>query len=316
MPPEVSIICPTYNRSALLRECVESILSKGDRFEVIIADDGSTDETTTICDQLRQTFGSDRIIVSRSESSLGAPKARNRGLEIASADLIVFVDSDDVVVPSGIEVLQERINRDPSLDFVYGRVIRTDERLRPLGKNISVGQPFSDAPVDVAGYHWHTMGALYRRNYSNKVGPWNKQLTGSQDWEYQARVKLAGGHGEFVDTLVGYWRQHAHERVGPRSFRYDYVRSVITACASILHLARETGHCDSALERKLAKKLIAHALELGANGYPRERFECLSHAASALRHSAGLRAAVKYLRFAPAFADRWLWQLFVAHRVA
>ena len=188
--------------------------------------------------------------------------------------------------------------------------------MQPLGKNSSVGKPFSSAPVDVAGYHWHTMGALYRRTYLDNVGPWNEELTGSQDWEYQARVKLAGGQGKFVDTVVGYWRQHSHERVGTRSFRYDYVRSVMTACASILRLARETGHCDSALERKLAKKLIAHAIELGASGYPAERFECLSQAASALRESAWLRAMVECLRFTPSFADRWLWQLLVAHRLA
>ena len=100
------------------------------------------------------------------------------------------------------------------------------------------------------------MGPIYRRRCIEKVGPWNLELTGSQDLEYQARVKLFGVQGEFVDALVGYWRQHTGGRVGTRSFRPDYVRSVMKACESIHTYARQARKCDSALERRLAKNSL------------------------------------------------------------
>ena len=104
----------------------------------------------------------------------------------------------------------------------------------------SCGGYVSRYPSEIAGYHWHTMGAIYRKSYLEIVGPWNVEMTGSQDWEYQARVKLAGGKRKFVDSMVGYWRQHGGDRVGTAKFRPDYVKSVMIGCDSILASQRET----------------------------------------------------------------------------
>jgi hypothetical protein len=161
-------------------------------------------------------------------------------------------------------------------------------------------------PVEIAGYHWHTMGPIYRRRCIEKVGQWNLELTGSQDWEYQARVKLFGGKGEFVDTLVGYWRQHEGGRVGTRSFRPDYVRSVMKACESIHTHSQQAGKCYSALERRLAKKLIVHAIEWGANGYRKEKRGCLSQAAKTAKSDALVKFTAMVFAFSPRSFDRLL----------
>ncbi len=314
--PRLSIICPTFNRSNLLRQCVQSVLCcESVSIQMIIVDDGSTDDTPSVSHELQKAYGEECIVVSRSEENLGAQAARNRGLPLATGEFAMFVDSDDVVVPGGVARLIERLQEDPTLDYVYGKVIRTDEQLKPLPGNSTVGEPFSEAAVELAGYHWCTTGAVYRKKYLEKVGPWNEALTGSQDWEYQARVKLAGGRGEFVDTLVGYWRQHDLGRVGTNRFRPDYVQSVMLATASILRRSREAERCDDALERRLAGKLIAHALEFGANGFATERYDCLSQAAACITHQRFLRMAVKLLRLTPSFADGRLWQLLVARRL-
>ena len=282
--------------------------------EVIIADDGSTDDTPKLCQKLQKDHGSDRILISRTELNLGAQEARNRGLRAATGEWVLFVDSDDVVVPDGLAKLMACMQTDPSLDYAYGKVIQTDAQLKPLAGSLPVGTPFTESPVDVAGYHWHTMGALYRRSYLEKVGLWNPALTGSQDWEYQARVKLAGGRGEFVDAVVGYWRHHDGSRVGAKAFRPDYVRSVMLACDVILRLARQAGRCDRALERRLAKKLIIHALEWGANGCSIERRECLSQAAKTVANDWAFKTCVLGCRLSPSFLDRRLWLTLASHR--
>jgi hypothetical protein len=156
------------------------------------------------------------------------------------------------------------------------------------------------------------MGALYRKSYLEEVGPWNLELTGSQDWEYQARVKLAGGRGLFVDTVVGYWRQHEGGRVGARKFRPDYVRSVVMACDVILDGARAKGKCDRSLQRRLAKKLIIHALESGAHGDQSLRRDCLSHAASAVLGDMGLSLVIKGIQLTPTWFDGMIWNRLIA----
>lgn len=306
---KISVIIPTFNRSDFLRDAVASLNSFQDApFECVIVDDASTDDTGDMVAALRSEWGGNRVVFFQQENNQGAQAARNRGIEGATGDFLLFMDSDDVPRPAGILELYQDLQRNPDLGYCFGGVQKTDALLNPLGDYARVGSPFSEEPRDIAGYHWHTMGALYRRGCIERVGPWNPELTGSQDWEYQARVKLFGGKGEFVDTLVGYWRQHDGERVGTSRFRPDYVRSVMVACESILTKARECGRCDAELDKRIAKRLVVHALEWGANGYPSERKACFKQAAATLRDGCAFSSLVRAFANLPSAADGLLWK--------
>jgi len=290
----------------MLRECVAPLMyfQQGSA-ETLVVDDGSSDNTDEVCAGLAREYGSDRLRYCRLDRNQGAPVARNRGILESRGDYIMFVDSDDVIAAHGLDQLMERLSAHPEWDYAYGKVALTDQALVPLARSRPIGAPFrAETPEDLAGYHWHTMGALYRRRCIERVGPWNEELTGSQDWEYQARVKLFGGRGEFVDAVVGYWRQHDSGRVGTRRFRADYVESVMKACASILDHSRAVGRCDSRLEQKLAKRLVVHALEWGANGYRNERRRCLDQALQTAPQAQFLRSAIRLLALCPVVFDR------------
>ena len=306
----LSIVIPTYNRCILLREAIASVIDQQlTSLEIIVCDDGSTEDMSAARDSLLHT--QHQVRWSRTEESHGAQVARNRGLALAQGDAVLFLDSDDVLADSGVSSLLQALEDDSTLDYVYGKVIRTDEHLTPLIGISPVGAPFENCPVEMAGYHWHTMGAIYRKSYLEKVGGWNEALTGSQDWEYQARVKLIGGRGRFIDVVVGYWREHGGSRVGAKAFRADYVRSVMLACDSILQQARKAGRGNNALEQRIAKKLIVHALEWGANGEHLERKRCLAQAANTLSDASLLRLGINLLQFSPASMDARLWSLLV-----
>jgi glycosyltransferase involved in cell wall biosynthesis len=307
----ISIICPTYNRVAFLEECIDAVLAISDA-EFILVDDGSTDGTLELARTLQERYSKDRIDMIQLGWNQGAQIARNRGMEHARGEMILFCDSDDVLVASGVQALADALIHDPGLDYAYGKVVMTGENLKPLGGVESIGSAFKDSPYEMAGYHWHTMGALYRKSFLDKVGPWNPALTGSQDWEYQARVKLAGGRGLFVDTLVGYWRQHEGGRVGARKFRPDYVRSVMMACDVILSGARGEGKCDRSLQRRLAKKLIVHALESGAHGDQSLRRDCLSLAATTVLGDPSFSLVVRGLQITPTWFDGMFWNRLIA----
>lgn len=99
----VSILIPVYNRQSLIEECVASIFAQTyQNFEIILVDDGSTDQTISICRQLANNDNRIRLL---EENHGGVSAARNKGLEVAQGDYIFFLDSDDVIHPLLLEEL-------------------------------------------------------------------------------------------------------------------------------------------------------------------------------------------------------------------
>ena len=99
--PKVTFIVPVYNVEPFLEECVRSILAQTYRnIEIILVDDGSTDSSGKMCDDLR--LGDERIVVVHKANG-GLSSARNAGIEKAAGDYYIFVDSDDVISPSMAE---------------------------------------------------------------------------------------------------------------------------------------------------------------------------------------------------------------------
>ena len=304
----ISFVCPVYNREAMVAESIRPLFeSKLESFEFIFVDDCSSDGSVAECERLAKDHESTVKVISLEENK-GAPHARNVGRSAAKGEFIVFVDSDDVPIPDGYEDLRTALLDDTSLDFTFGNVIETDADCIPLSPQRSVGGAFDASPREIAGYHWHTMGAIYRTSFLQRLGDWNCDLTGSQDWEFQARAKIASQHSLYVPTEVGLWRHHDGQRVGATSFRPDYVRSLMKASSTILQNARHGQKSDVHLESRLAKKLALHALEWGAHGYHTERQECFDLALSFLSTQTALARVITLAKLAPSFADGLLWK--------
>ena len=98
--PAVSIIIPTYNRGHVLGRAIQSVLAQTYQdFDLIIIDDGSTDET----EKLVKSFNSEMIRYIRHNENKGPAAARNTGIQLASGDYIAFLDSDDEWMPEKLE---------------------------------------------------------------------------------------------------------------------------------------------------------------------------------------------------------------------
>lgn len=117
----ISVIVPVYNVEQYLKRCVESLLVQSYKnLEIILVDDGATDQSGKICDAL--SCKDNRIKVIHKENG-GLSDARNKGLEYATGDLIAFVDSDDYIAPNMYERLVSVMN-DTDTDIVMCRYIR------------------------------------------------------------------------------------------------------------------------------------------------------------------------------------------------
>ena len=104
-----SVLVPVYNTSEYLAECMDSILSQSFRdFEVVLLDDGSTDNSGQLCDEYAQKDDRVRVIHKQNE---GLMMTRRRGFKEAKGDYFICVDSDDYIAPNLLESVVKAIDR-------------------------------------------------------------------------------------------------------------------------------------------------------------------------------------------------------------
>lgn len=107
--PLVSIIIPVYKAESFLSAAVDSVLAQTNmKRELILIDDGSTDESGAICDQYAEQHGDDSIRVIHQHNQ-GVCAARNGGIDVAQGEYVSFMDADDVIAPEYLQTLYLRL---------------------------------------------------------------------------------------------------------------------------------------------------------------------------------------------------------------
>ena len=118
--PIVSIILPTYNRAGLLPRAIDSIINQTEkRFELIIIDDGSTDNTFTVVEKYIRNYENFRYI---KQQNMKLPIALNIGIKIASGKYVTFIGSDDEYKSDHIKLRLQFMKENPHIDLIHGGV--------------------------------------------------------------------------------------------------------------------------------------------------------------------------------------------------
>ena len=173
--PIVSVIVPVYNTEKYMRRCLESILSQTyTDLEVILVDDGSTDKSGKICDEYAQKDTRVKVIHKKNE---GVSKARIEGYSQSTGDYIVFVDSDDFIADSIIEVLLSTLQKEqvdlvsclcydivkdkiiPDKRSLIGRYEKSDIK-KILSKNV-----FYDKDTKKAGLPLYLCAKMFKKSF-------------------------------------------------------------------------------------------------------------------------------------------------------
>lgn len=262
--PLVSIIIPTYNRAHFLRECVESVFNQTYRpIEIVIIDDGSNDKTIELLTELEAEASQleDIKLIWKSVDNGGAPRARNLGFNISAGEYIVFLDSDDMLLPEKVATQAKQLEGG-LFDMVYAR----NQRLGLHGEMIKKlsGRALTNDSRDLFEYSWQTMCALYRRSYLEEVGPWNEKLVISQDWEYCIRCILCGGGIGYLNKALQLYRYHDSGRIGDQQ-TLKATQSKEAATLSIYNRIVETGKMDKWLKSVYTKRFQYCACQYGLN---------------------------------------------------
>jgi glycosyltransferase involved in cell wall biosynthesis len=204
--PLISLVVPTYNRARYLGDCIRSALAQGFAdFEIVVADDGSTDGTQGLVAELRDP----RLRYLRKPHG-GAPETRNFAIAAARGEFVFNLDSDDVLLVDTLESYAQAQRALPEVDVFYADLIVTDERLQALralaypdfhGRRAElIGALLAGSPVPNGG-------AMIRRRAFERLGGYDPGFARAHDYEWWSR---AAGILAFkrVDTTSLAWRWH------------------------------------------------------------------------------------------------------------
>ena len=124
MSSVVSVIIPTYNRAHLVTQALDSVWAQTHRpLECIVVDDGSTDDTVSVVtDWKRDHYGDSFSMQVLRQENQGAPAARNHGLEAATGEYVLFLDSDDLLTRDALAVLQQTLSESEH-EAAYGDIL-------------------------------------------------------------------------------------------------------------------------------------------------------------------------------------------------
>jgi glycosyltransferase involved in cell wall biosynthesis len=189
MAPEVSVVVPTHDREVLLRQTLGSILGqRGVDFEVIVVDDGSSDDTAEVITGL----GHDQVRVVRHPTARGLSAARNTGVAAARGGWVAFCDDDDLWAPDKL-ARQLQAAAQTGANWVYTGAVTIDDAGRILGSALPL--PPDEVMRLLERYNPVPGGGsnvVAHREALGRAGPFDVRLPTSEDWEMWIRLAKLG----------------------------------------------------------------------------------------------------------------------------
>ncbi|NIR25021.1 MAG: glycosyltransferase family 2 protein [Gammaproteobacteria bacterium] len=288
----VSTIIPVFNRPRMLREAVESVLGQSYRpIEIVIVDDGSTDETPSVADDIQRQNG--ELVKVLHMANCGPGLARESGRRAVTGEFVQYLDSDDLLLRDKFELQVNDLRRNPDCGISYcktryrdptGNVVtdawkRTGETIRTL------------FPSMLLSRWWATSTPLYRRSVVESVGPWS-DLTNEEDWEYDCRVGARGIELHFVPETLLEVRGHQEGRASDNGVADPSKLASRARAHEMIHRHAVAAGIEPAVPemQHFSRELFLLSRQCGAAGLvdaSRRLFE-LSRESSSSHHWAGL----------------------------
>jgi len=273
--PRCTIIVPTYNRATALARAVASVIAqKESNFELIIIDDGSTDETR----RWLATLDDPRIRVILSERSQGPSAARNIGIDMAIAPVLAFLDSDDLYCGERLTLPLAVLDREPDVICTLSSARKEDK----FGDKTIALLP--DVKLESSAFEWamicdlvgvESTSITVRTAHARRVGGFSTRLRRTEDREFLIRLSRLGAarilphvlveKSWSMDGLSNQWSSAGHELVSyfrerpEYTGRYRKVGQYLATKTLVMHVR----HCDLA-------SLVADARQFDSIGLLRE----------------------------------------------
>ena len=200
--PRIAVIIPCFNDGAFIEETVASV-REAEPVEIVVVDDGSTDERTPVALAAIEARGDAKVV--RHQVNTGISAARMTGLAQTSARYVYPLDGDDALEPRSLAVLADRLDNDAAVDFAYGN-----------GTYLGDDEVWTSRPWDpfTLLYLNAWPPCLIRRDVLLAVGGWS-HTDCYEDWDLLFALAEHDYEGAHVDQIVLHYRRH----VGGREHR-------------------------------------------------------------------------------------------------
>ena len=203
--PVVSAIVPLYNHADTVVETLESVRRSTMRsWEAVVVDDASSDEGNAAVRDWMERNPDQRVALLRHEVNRGLSAARNTGATQARGELLLMLDSDNLIRPFGMAKLVAALIKDPGADFAYGILDRFDQH-----EQVGVISKFGWEPWRLRSENYIDALALIRRRALFELGGYSEDARlalGLEDYDLWARTAEDGRRGAFVRQFVGRYR--------------------------------------------------------------------------------------------------------------
>ncbi len=259
----VSVLIPTYNSGKFIAKAVQSVIEQTcSPYEVIVIDDGSTDETK---DVLRQFGNSIKYFY---QENRGPSSARNTSIKTAKGDYISFLDADDVWTPNKIEVQLDFLERHRDIGLVFSDVEEFDEEKiilkrsrmadQVFGHDIALQVPLQEAYIKLLMKNFIcTSTVMVKREYFKKVGFFDESLRIVEDRDMWLRIAAYYNIG-YLPLVLCKKRSHNSNISGNQEI---YTSSQIKVLEKHLRLFPDQVP-SSLVNRKLSRLYLSSGFDL------------------------------------------------------
>jgi glycosyltransferase involved in cell wall biosynthesis len=203
----ISVVLPVHNRADVLSRAIESVVEQElTDFELIVVDDGSSDESASIA----ESFADDRIRLIRLDRNRGGNVARNEGIRAAKAPLIAFLDSDDCYLPNKLARVVAEFERRPELDLLVDSFIKIQPPGSRKAEVVRRNPVIHDRELFRRALFtrrlWKATPAITVRREAALKAPFDETLRRLQDFDFLIRVSEFANCASTDEILwVKYW---------------------------------------------------------------------------------------------------------------
>ncbi len=245
--PLVSVLIPLYNAEKYFNECMQSIINQTYKnIEVIIVDDGSTDNSLSIAKKYEKEYHNIKVYT---QNNIGASAARNRAYTISKGDYIQYFDADDIMDKNKIYFQIEEMEKykfSPEISCI-GKWYKFFNKIsNKKDQQLSTYRTYDD-PLKYLSECWRKSQCmigtawLIPREIHEKVGKWEESLSVHDDYLFFAKCEKKKKKIVFADKSIVYWRQDNKKSLS-KNYSYEGMKSHLMVCQKLQELVKNKYH--------------------------------------------------------------------------